>query len=65
MRRVIVALSALGLIAGSAPALAATHCRDAKGKFVKCTKKAPAKPVKCRDAKGHYAKCGTKGAKPA
>ena len=65
MRKMIVALSALGLIAGSAPALAATHCRDAKGKFVKCTHKAPAKPTKCRDAKGHYAKCGTKGAKPA
>jgi hypothetical protein len=65
MRKMIVALSALGLIAGSAPALAATHCRDAKGKFVKCTHKAPAKQTKCRDAKGHYAKCGTKGAKPA
>ena len=63
--KLIVALSALGLIAGSAPALAATQCRDAKGKFVKCTQKAPAKTTKCRDAKGHYAKCGTKGAKPA
>jgi hypothetical protein len=65
MRNFIIALSALGLIAGSAPSLAAGPCRDAKGKFVKCTKPAPVKPVKCRDAKGHYAKCGTKGAKPA
>ena len=64
MRKYILALSAFGLIAGSAPSLAATQCRDAKGKFIKCPeKKAPAK--KCRDAKGKYAKCGTKGAKPA
>lgn len=63
MRKFIVALSAVGLVASSASALAAP-CRDAKGKFVKCTK-APAKPVRCRDAKGHYAKCGTPGAKPA
>lgn len=63
MRNFIIALSALGLIAGSAPALAAS-CRDARGKFTKCIKHA-AKPTKCRDAKGHYAKCGTKGAKPA
>ena len=63
MRRLIIALSALGLVAGSVPTFAAP-CRDAKGKFVKCTK-APAKPTRCRDAKGHYAKCGTKGAKPA
>lgn len=63
MRKIIIALSALGLVAGSAPTLAAP-CRDAKGKFVKCTR-APAKPTRCRDAKGHYAKCGTKGAKPA
>ena len=65
MRKIIIGLSALGLIAGSSPALAA-QCRDAKGKFTKCpTKAAPAKPTKCRDAKGHYAKCGTPGAKPS
>ena len=64
MRKYILALSAFSLIAGSAPSLAATQCRDAKGKFIKCPeKKAPAK--KCRDAKGKYSKCGTKGAKPA
>lgn len=65
MRRLIVALSALSLIAGSAPAFAATHCRDTNGKFVKCAQRAPAKLTKCRDAKGHYAKCRTKAAKPA
>jgi hypothetical protein len=64
MRKFIIGLSALGLIAGSAPTIAAP-CRDAKGKFVKCTKAVPAKPTRCRDAKGHYAKCGTPGAKPA
>lgn len=62
MRKFIIALTALGMIAASAPVSAET-CRDAKGKFTKCTK-APAKPTKCRDAKGHFAKCSTKGAKP-
>lgn len=64
MRNVVFALAALGLVASSAPSMAATQCRDAKGKFIKCPSK-PAAPKKCRDAKGHYAKCGTKGAKPA
>jgi hypothetical protein len=63
MRKFVIALSAVGLITGSAPALAAP-CRDAKGHFTKCTKSAPAKSKRCRDAKGKYAKCGTKGAKP-
>ena len=65
MRKIIVALSAIGWIATSAPSLAATQCRDAHGRFVKCAAKAPAKPTKCRDSKGHFAKCGTPGAKPA
>jgi hypothetical protein len=65
MRKLFLALTAVGLLAGSVPTLAAAPCRDAKGKFVKCAKKATAKPAKCRDAKGHYAKCGTPGAKPA
>ena len=60
MRKMIIALTALGLIAGSAPTLAAP-CRDAKGKFIKC----PAKVTRCKDAKGKFAKCGTPGAKPA
>jgi hypothetical protein len=63
MQKLLAALLALGLIAGSAPSLA-SPCRDAKGKFVKCAT-APVKPTRCRNAKGHYAKCGTPGAKPA
>lgn len=62
MRKFIIALAALGILAGSAPSLAAP-CRDAKGKFVKCPA-AKATPVRCKDAKGKFAKCGTKGAKP-
>lgn len=62
MRKLIIALAALGIMAGSTPSIAAP-CRDAKGKFVKCqTEKA--KPVRCKDAKGKFAKCGTKGVKP-
>lgn len=64
MRKFIIGLSALGLIAGSAPSIAAP-CRDAKGKFTKCNKPAPAKSTRCRGAKGKFVKCGTKGAKPA
>lgn len=63
MRNLIVGLAAIGLITGSTSAFAAP-CRDAKGKFVKCTK-APAKAKRCKDAKGKFAKCGTPGAKPA
>ena len=64
MRKFIIGMSVLGLIAGSAPSIAAP-CRDAKGHFTKCPKSAPAKTKRCRNAKGHYAKCGTPGAKPA
>jgi hypothetical protein len=64
MQKLIIALSAFGLIAGSASTLAAAPCRDAKGKFIKCPKPAT-KVTRCRDTKGHFAKCGTKGAKPA
>lgn len=53
MRKMIIVLSALSLIGGSAPAIGAALCRDAKGKFVKCT----AKPKVCRDAKGKFIKC--------
>lgn len=63
MRNLILALSAISLLAGSASA--AAPCRDTKGKFVKCPAKAPAKPTRCKDAKGKFAKCGTPGAKPA
>jgi len=56
MRKVIFALTAFGLVAGSAPSLAAAPCKDAKGKFIKCPAK-PAKAKTCRNAKGHFAKC--------
>jgi hypothetical protein len=59
MRNFVLALSAISLLAGSVPSFAAP-CKDAKGKFIKCPSKAPAKPAKakmCRDAKGHFAKC--------
>ncbi len=53
MKKFVLALTALGVLAGSAPSFAATQCRNKAGKFIKC----PAKPTACRDAKGHYAKC--------
>ena len=53
MNKLVIALAALGLLAGSAPSLAASACRNKAGKFVKC----PAKPTVCRNAKGHFAKC--------
>jgi hypothetical protein len=57
MRKFVFALTALSLLAGSAPSLAAP-CKDAKGKFIKCpTAKVAAKPKMCRNAKGHFAKC--------
>jgi hypothetical protein len=53
MKKIVLALSALSLVAGAgAPALAAP-CKDKKGKFIKC----PAKPRMCRNAKGHFMKC--------
>jgi hypothetical protein len=53
MKTLVLALSALGLLAGSTPSLAAATCRNKAGKFIKC----PAKPKICRDSKGHYMKC--------
>lgn len=64
MRKLMFAAASFALIATTSPTLAAP-CRDAKGKFVKCTEKAPAKPKRCKDAKGKFAKCGTAGAKSA
>lgn len=52
MKTLVLAVSALSLLAGSAPSLA-SPCRNKAGKFVKC----PAKPKLCRDSKGHFAKC--------
>lgn len=54
MKKIVLALCALSLLAGSAPSLAAApRCRDKSGKFIKC----PAKPKQCRDAKGKFIKC--------
>lgn len=53
MKRIVIALSALSLVAGTAAPSIAAPCKDKKGKFIKC----PAKPKMCRDAKGHFAKC--------
>lgn len=50
MRKFVLALSAMSLLAGPAPSLAAKPCKDAKGKFIKC-------PKQCRDKKGHFIKC--------
>ena len=61
MRTLFLALAVASLSA--TPALAAP-CKDAKGKFMKCPDKAPAKPVRCKSANGKFAKCGTPGAKP-
>ena len=52
MKKLVLALSALSLLAGSAPSFAAAHCRDKHGKFIKCVKQ-----TKCRDAKGKFIKC--------
>ena len=53
MKKFVIALSALGLLAGSAPSLAAKPCKDKQGKFVK----GPAPPAQCRDKSGHFIKC--------
>jgi hypothetical protein len=60
MTKLVLALSALSLIAGAAaPTSAASPCRDKSGKFIKCAPKpaAKVKPKACRDAKGHFMKC--------
>jgi hypothetical protein len=62
MRKIIIALSAFGLIAGSMPAIAAP-CRDAKGKFIKCPTKAA--PAKATTAKAAPAKATSAKAAPA
>lgn len=56
MRHILSALAVFSLFA--TPALAAP-CKDAKGKFVKCVKPAPAAAKKgpCKDAHGKFTKC--------
>lgn len=55
MKKIVLALTALSLIAGSAAPAFAAPCRNAKGKFIKCPK--VAKPKVCRNAKGKFMKC--------
>jgi hypothetical protein len=55
MKKLVLALTAFGLVAGSAAPALAAPCRNKAGKFVKCPKVKPAKV--CRDAKGHFKKC--------
>lgn len=60
MKKFVFAFAAISLLASSAPSFAAAPCKDAKGKFMKCPTKTPAKPAKpkqCRDAKGRFIKC--------
>jgi len=52
MKKLVLALSALSLLATATPSFA-SPCRNKQGKFVKC----PPKPKLCRNAKGHFAKC--------
>jgi hypothetical protein len=52
MKKLVIALTAVSLLAGAAPSFAAP-CKDKHGKFMKC----PAKPKVCRNAKGHFMKC--------
>lgn len=53
MKRLVLSLCALSLLAGSAPSFAAAQCRDKHGKFIKC----PQKPKQCRDKNGKFIKC--------
>ena len=60
MKKLVLALTAVSLLASAAPSFAAAPCRDKSGKFIKCPKpaaKVAAKPKMCRDSKGHFAKC--------
>lgn len=57
MKKLVYALCAFSLLAGSAPSIAANHCRDKSGKFIKCPQKAAAKAKQCRDKSGKFIKC--------
>ncbi|TPG42597.1 hypothetical protein EAH79_01590 [Sphingomonas koreensis] len=59
-----IAFAAAALTMAATPTFAATHCRDAHGKFINCADKKIAKPIRCKNTSGKFAKCGTPGAKP-
>ena len=50
MKKALLALTALSLVAAPSVSIAKGPCKDKHGKFMKC-------PKLCRDAKGHYMKC--------
>ena len=53
MKKFLLAVTAVSLLAGATPSFAASPCKDKHGKFMKC----PVKPKVCRNAKGHFIKC--------
>lgn len=56
LKALVLSVAILGV---AAPAAAVT-CRDAHGKFIKCTTKPAVKVVKrCKDTKGRFIKCTT------
>jgi hypothetical protein len=59
--KLLIALTAAALL--TAPSIAA-NCRDAKGKFIKCTAASTSAPAVTKDAKGkcHIASGPKKGA---
>jgi hypothetical protein len=60
MGRLIAATVVCVLISGFGGGIAsAKQCRDASGKFTKCTAMATPAPKHCRDAKGKFVKCST------
>ena len=63
MRKVLLTVLSLSMLASTAAYGAS--CRNAKGKFVKCTTLKVTKAVHCKDSKGRFARCGVHGAKPA
>ena len=62
MKLLLAFASAATLLAS--PVFAAP-CRDAHGKFTKCSTAAAPKAKRCKDAKGKFAKCTAPGAHPA
>ncbi len=60
MQRLFSSAIVFAFLATAGGAASAKACRDAKGKFVKCsamTSSMKAKPMHCRDAKGKFMKC--------
>lgn len=64
MRNGLMLAFAASILTVSTASYAATQCRDAHGKLIKCPEKKAAPAQKCKDAKGKFAKCGTPGARP-